>query len=103
MKLGIPHKIEKSLQSIEGMQRAEASPFLFGKIMGRIKQNVPEPIYYTTTVVVRFALAVLIVGMLNGLTVSILKRSANTTINENEALMNIAQEYFGEQTTQYIY
>jgi hypothetical protein len=94
MKTNNEHKIEKALHSAEGMQRAEASPFLYGKIMARLKQHLPEPVYYTAGVMVRIALAALVIGLFNSVTVKILKKPVYT--DENIQLMWVAQEYFGE-------
>lgn len=91
----IPEHIERALQSIDGMERAEASPFLFGRIMDKLKQELPEPVYYGTKMVLRFALTVLVIGVLNAASVRIAKHQASPAVDENTLIKQAAQEYFG--------
>jgi hypothetical protein len=99
------HLINEALNSVEGIQRAEASPFLYGKIIERLKQQLPEPIYYSGKVIVRFALAMLVIGSINALTVRIVKQQTTVPqLNEQMELNRLAQEYFGfENTNAYTY
>lgn len=90
-----PEHINRTLQSVEGMQRATASPFLFGKIMDKLKQELPEPVYYGTKMVVRFALTVLVIGALNAASVRIAKNQVSPAVDENTLIQKAAQEYFG--------
>lgn len=87
--------IERTLQSLEGMQRAEASPFLFGRIMDKLKQELPEPVYYGTKMLVRFALTILVIGAVNAVSVRIAKNQTLPAVDENTQLQQAAQEYFG--------
>ncbi|MES2689506.1 MAG: hypothetical protein V4658_03840 [Bacteroidota bacterium] len=95
-----PHKISKAFESIDGIQRAEASPFLYGKIITRIRENIPAPVYYTGSVLIRFAMAMLLVAALNAATVGILKRPA---ANDDAQLRQLAKEYFGNEISGYTY
>ncbi|TAE86007.1 MAG: hypothetical protein EAY81_06050 [Bacteroidetes bacterium] len=91
----LPEHIKRTLQSIDRIERAEASPFLFGKIMDKLKHELPEPIYYGTKMVVRFALTVLVIGALNAASVHIAKKQVPPALDENTLIQKAAQEYFG--------
>ncbi|MES2560570.1 MAG: hypothetical protein V4590_12570 [Bacteroidota bacterium] len=99
------HIIDETLKSIDGMKRAGASPFLYGRIMERMKQQLPAPVYYTGKVILRFALAVMLVASLNVISVRVLKKQTKPQpLNEEMELQRMAQEYFGfENTNGYIY
>lgn len=100
------HKINETLNSLNGMKRAEASPFLYGRIMERMKQQLPAPVYYTSKAVIQFALAVLLVASLNVVSVRSLKKQQRPQqpLNEEMELQRMAQEYFGfENTNSYMY
>lgn len=100
MKRAATHRIEKAMESMDGIQRAEASPFLYGKILERIRENIPVPVYYTGGVILRFAMAMLLVAALNALTVGILKRPA---VDEDSRHQELAREYFGDESNGYTY
>lgn len=90
------HILEDTLNSLRGIKRAEASPFLYGRIMERMKEQLPAPAYYSGKIVIQFALAMLLIASLNIFSVSILRTKGNTQpINEEAALHGLAQEYFG--------
>jgi hypothetical protein len=93
MKTTGEHKVEQTLGSTDGMMRAEAPPFLYGKIAARLKQVLPEPVYYTTRAVVRLALALVLMTALNAITVKTIKKPGGIT--EEQSLTGIAREYFG--------
>lgn len=93
MKTTGEYKIKQALDSTDGMMRAEAPPFLYGKITERLKQVLPEPVYYTTRAVVRLALAMLLITALNAVTLKSVKKPG--VINEDELFTGVAQEYFG--------
>lgn len=99
------HIIDETLNSLDGMKRAEASPFLYGRIMERMKQQLPAPVYYTSKAVIQFALAMVMVASLNVISVSSLKKQIpKQPINEEMELQRMAQEYFGfENTNSYMY
>lgn len=100
MRSATPHRIKKAMESTNGMNRAEASPFLYGKIMTRIRESIPPPVYYTGRVIIRFAMAMLLVAALNAATVGILKKPAST---DDAQLQQIAKEYFGNEMNGYTY
>lgn len=95
MKEGFHKKIDEVLNSLDGIQRAEANPFLYGKIKSRIetaKHAVPQPM------VLRLAIALAIVIMLNLLTI-LQFNSGEKRINAgvesvaNEYSINLPQTY----------
>lgn len=87
--------IDKTLASIEGIKRAEASPWLYGKIMHRLKE-LPTPVYYTGKVLFRLAMIAVFVCVINATTVKLLTQSATIKINEVDQLQQMANEYFGK-------
>ncbi|MES2778398.1 MAG: hypothetical protein V4651_00740 [Bacteroidota bacterium] len=99
------HIINETLNSLDGMTRAEASPFLYGRIMERMKQQLPAPVYYTGKAIIQFALAVVLVASLNVISVKTLKKQQKPhPMNEEMELQRMAQEYFGfENTNSYMY
>lgn len=99
------HILDETLNSLKGMRRAEASPFLYGRIMERMKEQLPAPVYYSGKVVIQFALAMLLIASLNIFSVSVLKTKGKPQpMNEEAALNGLAQEYFGfENSNAYAY
>lgn len=88
--------IDHTLNSITEMKRAQASPFLYGRVMERIKQQLPAPVYYTGKVVIQFALAAILVVSLNVVSVRLLKSQHKPQqLSEEAELQRMAQEYFG--------
>lgn len=98
------NNLDDILNSTEGMQRAQASPFLYGKIMEQLK-HLPQPVYYTGKVLVRVAFAMMLIGALNAITLrAVNKQTAPRAVNEEMELHRMAQEYFGfENTNGYLY
>jgi hypothetical protein len=96
MKLREQHnRTEKAMSSIEGLMRAEASPFLYGKIMEQLRQ-VPAPVYYTGRVILRFAMAILLLATLNAAIIRTFHRPVAG--NEEQLMQGLAQEYFGAES-----
>jgi hypothetical protein len=65
MKEGVRKKIEETFSSLDGMQRAEANPFLYGKIRHRlegVKELVPKQLAW------RMVIALVIVAVINAFT-----------------------------------
>ncbi len=90
-------QVERAMQSVEGIKRAEASPFLFGKILMKLEQHVPAPVYYSGKMILRFAMMLAVVVGLNTVTIiksKPLKPKQAQGINEEMELMKLAQEYF---------
>jgi hypothetical protein len=62
MNEGLHKKIEETLNSLDGMQRAEANPFLYGKLRNRmedVKKFVPRQLAW------RMVIALAIVAVIN--------------------------------------
>lgn len=87
--------INQAIASIEGIKRAEASPWLYGKIMHRLQQ-LPAPVYYTGKVLFRLAVAAVFIGVINVTTVKLFTQSATIKTSEADQLQQMANEYFGE-------
>lgn len=87
--------VDKTLSSIEGINRAETPPFLFGKIMHRIKTATPEPVYYTGAWLIRTAVTSVVIITLNALTIWVVNHQPKQQVNEQMELHKFAQEYFG--------
>lgn len=96
-------EIDYTLSSFDGIERAEASPFLFGRILERMKKESPI-VYYSGKKVLQFALAALFLISMNIFSVLLLKKQTKPKVNEQLQLNQVAQEYFGsENTTVVIY
>ena len=89
------NQINKSIQSIDGIKRAEASPFLYAKIIHRLKSNVPAPAYYSGVWVARLTFAALFIISINTFTIWIVKNQTKTQVNEKMELQKMVNEYFG--------
>ena len=66
MKEDLQKKIDEILNSLDGLQRAEANPFLYGKIRNRLENGqpfVPSPLAW------RLVVALAIVVVLNLFTI----------------------------------
>jgi hypothetical protein len=94
--------IDKALQSLNGMKRAEASPFLFGKIMHKLSTQVPEPIYYSGKMILQFAMMLAVIISLNFITLKNHRKMKQPMISDESAIIQVAQEYF-ETDNLYIY
>lgn len=102
MKPNLQEQIEQSMKSLNGMTRAEASPFLFGKIMHKLSRQLPEPVYYSNKMLLRLAAMILFVLSLNIITVTRYKRNTTKKVNEDTQILVVTQEYF-ETDNLYIY
>lgn len=89
------HHIQKSLDSIEGMTRASASPFLFGKIMSRFHQSIQNTPYYTTNTIIRFAISMVLILAINVFSMQKIKNRTQPVFNEQAEIFKLADEYFG--------
>jgi hypothetical protein len=86
------HKIEKTMQSLDGMERAKANPFLYGKIMHRLRNGNFEPVY-NQQVVLRYALVVLLLTMVNVVSIYRWQRTSQNMRANNE-IREIVDTYF---------
>ncbi len=86
MKEQLRHKVEETLNSLDDLQRAEANPFLYGRIRNRLesyKEVISKPIAW------RMAIALGIVALVN--IISILHFSKDHQKNNGVEL--VATEY----------
>lgn len=96
--------IDKSLQSIDGIKRAEASPFLYAKIIHLLKSKMPAPVYYSGVWLARLTFAVVLIISINTFTVWVVTHKTTPAINEHVELQKMAIEYFGnDELDQLIY
>ena len=85
----LENKIDKTLQSIDGIERATGNPFLYGKIMNKMNAD-RKAIVYTGKVVFRYAFLVLVLAGINFFT--LYKKEKNT--KEKMISEAFASEYF---------
>ncbi len=96
--------IDKSLKSIDGIKRAEASPFLYAKIIHQLKSTMPAPVYYSGVWLARLTFAVVLIISINTFTVWVVTHKTTPAINEHVELQKMAIEYFGnDEIDQLIY
>ncbi len=94
MNKNIEHNVNKTLQSLDGIERATSNPFLYGKVMSRMQAKKTEYIY-NGKVVFRFALVVVVLAGFNFYTISTKeKREKEKMISEA-----FANEYFNNSKT----
>jgi hypothetical protein len=96
--------IDETVNSIHSIQRAETSPFLFNKIINRIKAGTPEQIYYTGAWFLRIAVSGVVIISLNAITIWSVTKQPQKQVNEQMELNKITQEYFGnDNVSSYFY
>lgn len=86
MKRDLPRKIEETLNSLDGLPRAEAGPFLYNKIRSRLQsvnEAVPQSLAW------RMIAALVIVALMNVVT---LRHSKAAQRTDNGA-QSVANEY----------
>lgn len=86
MKRDLQQKIEETLTSLDGLSRAEASPYLYGKIRGRMQNAtalVPQSLAW------RMVAALVIVALLNVFTL----RHAKPERTADSGAQSVASEY----------
>jgi hypothetical protein len=94
MKPNFEHNVNKTLQSLDGIERAESNPFLYSKIMNRMQSQKKEYVYQGK-VVFRFALLVVVLAGINFYTIYQKEKSVKEKII-SEAF---ASEYFNNTKT----
>ena len=99
----IQQEVEKTLQSLDGVKRAEANPYLFTRIKARMQQNTPwERISsFVSRPVIAFATLLLIMAI-NAIVVFGTGKNESTGTGEI-AVTDIADEYNSSATTIYDY
>jgi hypothetical protein len=81
---------EDTLRSLDGIQRAKANPFLYGKVMHRIHRMEAEA-GYTGKVIFRFALAAAMIVLLNA--AGMYNRVAHRATKHKASIEEFAREY----------
>ena len=103
-KENIKHEIENTLQSLDGIKRAEANPFLFTRIKARMQKQSGWENLISFISKPAVALAVLIIVMaINGLTLFNTPADNSNTGNESFATTDLDDEYSLASTTNYDY
>jgi hypothetical protein len=98
----IQQEVEKTLQSLDGVKRAEANPYLFTRIKARMQQNTPwERISsFVSRPVIAFATLLLIMAI-NAFVV--LSSDSNEGNGTEIAVTDIAEDYKLATSTNYEY
>ena len=89
----IQQEIERTLQSLDGVKRAEANPFLFTRIKARMAKK-DSPWERTFSFISKPAIAmaiVLLVMTVNGW--ALLGSNSNNTISDSANVSELANEY----------
>lgn len=87
MSKDVQKQVEETLNSLDGMQRAEANPFLYSKIKSRLqsaKEIVPQQLAW------RMIAALVVVALLNVFT---LRHFSEKTESDNRGVESVANEY----------
>lgn len=90
MNNNMENKTDKTLSSIDGIERAKANPFLYGKIMSKLKANHMEVIYTGKMV---FKVAAMVVFILSLNLVSIVHRKKISSQKVKASIEEFAKEY----------
>lgn len=100
----IQNEVERTLQSLDGIRRVEANPFLFTRIKARMqKRNGWETVTaFISKPVVAFA-TLIIVMVVNGWTLFNPAVENTNTQNESLATADFDEEYNLVSTTNYEY
>jgi len=88
----IEEEIQKTMQSIDGLERLKANPFMFQRIQAKIEEEANEKL---PILKVNYLVALLIIVLLNVLTLSYYyKDASNVTKRVNtENIKSISKEY----------
>ena len=94
MKVDLHKKVDEILNSLDGLQRAEANPFLYGKIRNRLESrepSAPSPLAW------RLVIALAIVVVLNLFTILYFQKKPGTDTGielvANEYSISLPQTY----------
>ena len=96
-------KIEKTLNSLDGINRAQANPFLFEKIKNRMngdnKAKASNTKLVFATVIALAAAVILNIFVWQSYSAS--NNNYTTTQNSKQDISSFAKEYFGTNSTYY--
>ncbi len=91
-------KIEKTLESLNGIKRAEANPFLFAKIKSglNVKGAGKSPVSRTVFAAALAAIAVIVINVAVWTSYA---GAVKQQTNGNEDITSFAKEYFNSNST----
>jgi len=100
----IQHEIDKTLQCLDGIKRAEANPFLYTRILARMQKDNgwEKVISFISRPAVVFATLVILMAI-NGVTFFNTTDENSTTRNESFATADFDDEYNLVSTINYDY
>jgi hypothetical protein len=94
MKEGQDNKIDEILNSLDGLQRAEANPFLWGKIRNRLENRQQ---FVPSTLAWKLAIALAVVVVMNLLTIQHFQKGSvndrGIELVANEYSISLPQTY----------
>ena len=100
----IERKIEETLDSLEGIRRAEANPYLITRIQARLQQ--PKNFFERMVGFAgrpAFALVLLCLVLITNLTVMVKESAAASAITKEQTQLAVADEYHMNVPTLYDY
>jgi hypothetical protein len=88
----IEEEIERTMQSLNGLKKLEANPFLFQKVQARIEEEANEKLPILKP---NFLAAIVIIILLNILTLAYFYKDVSSIKNSvnNETIQSISKEY----------
>ena len=100
----IQYEIDKTLQCLDGIKRAEANPFLYTRIKARMQKDSgwEKVISFITRPAVVFTTLIILIAI-NGLTFFNTADENSTTENESFATTDFDEEYNLVSTINYDY
>ena len=100
----IDRRIEETLESLDGIRRAEANPFLYTRIQARLNQTrsgIERVVMFAGRPA--FAFLVLLIVLGTNLMVVLNGSSESTTVKQEQAQLAVADEYHLDVTSLYDY
>lgn len=88
----IEEEIQKTMESIEGLEKQTANPYMFQRVQARIEEEANEKLPILR---VNYIVALLIILMLNVLTLAYYYKDATnvTTVVNSKNIQTISKEY----------
>jgi hypothetical protein len=85
-------EIDKTMESIEGLERVNANPYMFQRVHARIEEEANERM---PILKVNYLVALLIIVLLNVLTLAYFYKDASSVKNsvKSENIQSISKEY----------
>ena len=90
----IQEEINLTMQSIDGIKRADVNPYLFNKVMSRINENDETSVASNRGFRLAFVMLTLFI-VVNIFTIFMIQKSSNqNTYTREQNINNITYEYF---------